>query len=216
MRKDTTVIVEHPNNGGMHRQRAYRNIKAMLYGHGYARPRLYHLVLLDELESTDATRFLSALKALCRKLRDAGIATRWRGCLECDDEKGLHFHVFVLVDATVENPDRYINTTPIEYLSSMLKRRAMRFYLAQPKADMHRVGGVATGKRQNYASLAGDKLDDCIVWISYLAKARSKSDDIRGIYFSSRDSLHPKASDDVTTDALLLHALKHREDACHA
>lgn len=58
------------------------------------------------------------------------------------------------------------------------------------KADMHRVGGTAEGKRQDYASIAGDKLADCQEWLSYLVKARSKPEDIRGIYFSSRDSAH--------------------------
>lgn len=191
MRKDTTAIIERPSNGGMHRQKAFRRIKSMLDEHDYKMPRLYHLVLLDEIDGTDAKRFLSALKALCRKMRGDGIETRWRGCLERDEEKGLHFHVFILTDALVKNPCTYINSTPSNFLSSMLKRRAMRFHLSQPKADMHRVGGVATGKRQNYAYVSKDKRDDCLEWLSYLAKARSKPDDIRGIYFSSRDSRRP-------------------------
>ena len=198
MRKLTTAITERGDNGGMHCTTAYRSVTAMLDGHRYARPRLYHLVLLDDVQSRDASRFLTALKALCRKMRGAGIATRWRACLERDGDKGLHFHVFVLVDATVANPCKYINSTPTEYLSSMLRRRAMKFHLSQPKAPMHRVGGVATGKRKNYASLAGDKMADCLEWVSYLVKARSKPDDVRGIYFSSRDSLQRKATPPCT------------------
>ena len=205
MKRITTDIIER--NGGMHRQTAYRHITAMLDEHGYKRPRLYHLVLMmDEKappetkpreEPHDASQFLKVLKALCRKMRDAGIATRWRACLERDDakqlkSKGLHLHVFILVDATVANPCKYINSTPTEYLSPMLQRRGMKFHLAKPKADMHRVGGVSTGKRKNYASLAGDKLANCLEWVSYLVKARSKPDDIRGIYFSSRDRLQRK------------------------
>lgn len=205
MRKDTTKIIERVSNGGMRRQKAFRRIKGMLDGHGYRDPRLYHLVLLDDIDGTDAKRFLSALKALCRAMRNAGIKTRWRGCLERDDEKGLHFHVFILADGKApENPCAFINTTPTAFLSSMLKRRAMRFHLSQPKADVHRIGGVATGKRRNYAYVSRDKLDDCVEWISYLAKARSKPDDIRGIYFSSRDSVHQKmsgTSDELSADA---------------
>lgn len=189
MRRETTGIIERSSNGGMHSQKAYRRIKAMFSGHGYLRPRLYHLVLLDDIEGGDATRFLSALKALCLKLRQAGITTRWRGCLERDQEKGLHFHVFLLVDATADNPCKYINTTHGNFLRTMMDRRVMKFHLSQPKADIHRVGQVRTGKRKNYASPAGDKLADCLEWVSYLVKARSKPDDIRGIYFSSRDSI---------------------------
>jgi hypothetical protein len=53
---------------------------------------------------------------------------------------------------------------------------------------MHRVGGTLDGKRLNYATLAGEKLNDCIEWISYLVKKRSKPENLKYIYFSSRDS----------------------------
>ena len=216
MRKDTTKIIERASNGGMHRQKAFRQIKTMLTGHGYRDPRLYHLILLDGVACTDARPFLVALKALCRTMRAAGIETRWRGCLERDDKKGLHFHVFILANAFVETPCKYINTSSKGFLRSMLERRGMGFHLAKPKSDMHKVGDVFTGKRRNYAYVSRDKLDDCIEWISYLAKARSKPDDIRGIYFSSRDGLDRKATDGVTTDARLLHAANDLESALHA
>ena len=188
----------------------------MLDDHGYRDPRLYHLILKDGVACTDAKPFLTALKALFRAMRSAGIETRWRGCLELDDEKGLHFHVFILANAFVENPCKFINTKTDGFLRSMLERRGMTFHLAQPKSDMHKVGGVFTGDRRNYAYVSKDKREDCLEWISYLVKGRSKPDDIRGIYFSSRDSLHRKATVIAPVDARLLHALKHCEDACHA
>lgn len=192
-RGETTPVLER--NGGMHRQKQFRRIKAMLTEHGYKQPRLYHLILMDDTETAErqgAARFLKALKVLCLELRQNGIPTRWRACLERDEKKGMHFHVYVLVDAAKQNPCAYINkkTGKEAWLRNMLEKRALRFYLSPPKADMHRVGGTAEGKRKNYASLAGDKLDDCIQWISYLAKARSKPDGVRNIYFSSRDSLY--------------------------
>ena len=210
MRKITTAITERKSNGGMHRTAAYRRVTAMLDGHGYAYPRLYHLVLMDNVESHDASRFLTAIKALCKQLTDFNVSYRWRGCLERDDDKGMHFHVFILTDAAHYNPCSIINTSHgkrVPYkrdakdkrkyrmtLRSMLEKRALKFHLSQPKADMHRVGGIATGKRLNYAYVSRDKLADCLEWVSYLVKARSKPDDIRGIYFSSRDSLRRKAT----------------------
>ena len=180
----------------------------MLEGHGYAYPRLYHLVLMDDMESHDATRFLAAIKALCKQLTDCNVPHRWRGCLERDDDKGLHFHVFILANAAHYNPCSIINThhgkrVPYKQdagdrrkhrmtLRTMLEKRALTFHLSQPKADMHRVGGIATGRRMNYAYVSRDKMADCLEWVSYLVKARSKPDDIRGIYFSSRDSLQRK------------------------
>lgn len=197
-RGETTPVLDR--NGGMHRQKQFRRIKAMLDGHGYKQPRLYHLVLMDQtdaIERAGAERFLTPLKALCLKLRENDIPTRWRACLERDDEKGMHFHVYLLVDALKKNPCRFINTKTGKagWLRNMLEKRALKFHLSPPKADMHRVGGTAQGQRKNYASLAGDKLADCIEWISYLVKARSKPDDIRNIYFSSRDSKHGPRND---------------------
>jgi hypothetical protein len=197
VRRDTTEITER--HGGVHSQRALRRARDLLVGHGFARPRLYHIVLLDHASesATSANRFKGAIKALCRKLRQHGIPVRWRACIERDDEKGLHCHVFMLVDATAANPCAIINTKrqgAQAWLHKMLAVRFMDFHLAQPKADMHRVGGTADGRRKNYATLAGPKLDDCFVWISYLAKQRSKPSDIRTIYFSSRDSMSESAS----------------------
>jgi hypothetical protein len=175
----------------------------MLTEHGYKQPRLYHLVLIDDTETAEkqgAARFLKALKVLCLELRQNDIPTRWRACLERDEEKGLHFHVYVLVDATKQNPCRFINTkTGREgWLRNMLEKQALRFHLSPPKSDMHR---KRNGERKNYATLAGDKLADCTQWISYLVKARSKPDDIRGIYFSSRDSLYAPRIDPTGADS---------------
>jgi hypothetical protein len=197
VRRDTTEITDR--HGGVHSQRALARARAMLTGHGFTRPRLYHIVLLDQASEspTSARRFQGAIKALCRKLRQHGIPARWRACIERDDEKGLHCHVFILVDATAANPCAIINTKrqgAQAWLHQMLAVRFMDFHLAQPKADMHRVGGTFDGRRKNYATLAGHKLDDCLVWVSYLAKQRSKPGDIRTIYFSSRDSKSTPAS----------------------
>jgi hypothetical protein len=190
MQRDTTKITEH--NGGVHSQRALARARSMLVGHGFARPRLYHLILVDHASEspTSVRRYQGAIKALYRKLRQHGILTRWRACIERDDEKGMHCHLFILVDATVHNPCAIINAKrrgKEAWLYQMLAARFMDFHLAQPRACMHRVGGTAGGREKNYATLAGPKLDDCMVWVSYLAKQRSKPSDIRTIYFSSRD-----------------------------
>lgn len=189
MRKETTSIVER--NGGMHSQKAYRQIKAMLMGHGYTAPRLYHLVLMDGAAESalSSQRFQGVIQAICRRLRKVGVPVRWRACLERDNAKGLHVHLFLLVDANATiNPEQVINTKPAGWLQVMFAARFMSFHLSQPKADMHRIGGSIEGKRLNYATLAGCKLADCENWLSYLVKRRSKADDLRVTYFSSRDT----------------------------
>ena len=205
-RKETTPILDR--NGGMHHQEQFARIKAMLRDHGYQKPRLYHLVLMSEIEMTDAKPFLKAVKALCLHLRSFGISTRWRAALERDDEKGLHLHLYLLVDASTHNPCAIINTktsiagpttrtrkgekrkSPPGWMREMFWRHGITVHLSKPKSDIHRVGGTVHGRRQSYAAVTTPaKIADCIEWLSYLAKARSKPEDIRGIYFSSRDSL---------------------------
>lgn len=183
MRKQATKVTEA--NDGMHSQKAFHKAKMMLVNHGFSSPRLYHLILLDHIEATTAHRFQSALKALCRKLSQSGIENQWRACVERDDEKGLHFHVFLLVEARKVNPCSIINTKTDGWLRKMLDSQPMHFHLSPPKARIHRTGD---GHSKNYAAVvAGEKLDDCIEWISYLTKVRSKPVDMSPIYFSSRN-----------------------------
>lgn len=195
MRRVTNGILGR--NGGLHDSRALRRVVSMLDGHEFARPRLYHLVLIDDIaeSSVSVRRFQDAIRALCRMLRGEAIPVRWRAAIERDDEKGLHCHVFFLVDDVgMINPCQIFNAKrhgPQALLAGMLAKRSLDFHLAQPKADMHRVGGTIEGDRMNYATLAGPKLDDCKEWISYLVKRRSKPDDLRTIYLSSRDSKYP-------------------------
>lgn len=202
MRKQTTKVLEKPGNAGKHSQKAWLRAKSLLSDHRFLRPRLYHLILMDDIEWPDAGRFQKVWKAVCRELTRVGIAHEWRACIERDNEKGLHFHVFILVEAMYVNPCSVINTTkstgtkkrgrklaegkyttPPGWLRTLITNKAMTFNLAPPRAAIHL---ARDGKQLNYATLAGPKLDDCIERLSYLVKARSKPLDMRTIYFSSR------------------------------
>jgi len=205
MLRETTAILERTVNGGMHRQKAYRRIKSMLDDHGFTSPRLYHFVLMDNHTEGEpnAKRFLRGLKALCRELHDQGLRYRWRAALELDDEKGLHLHTFMLIENEKANPCSIItpirNTTgkrpeykdgsvgkPWRTIGDIMAAQMLSFYIAKPRDKIHE---TAAGKRLNYATLGNPaRKADCLVWMSYMAKARSKPDHIRGIYFSSRDS----------------------------
>ena len=185
MRKQTTKVLEKPSNGGKHCQKAWRKVSALVVDHGFKDPRLYHLVLKGEKDNQfqSVMPYQKALKAICRKLTLENIKYHWRACAEQDEEKGLHFHVFILAESKYFNSCGVINTTKAAFLTTLLTAHKMKFYLAPPKAAMHR---NHEGKQLNYATLAGAKLDDCIERLSYLVKARSKPLDMRTIYFSSR------------------------------
>jgi len=122
--------------------------------------------------------------------RDNGFRYRWRAALELDEEKGLHLHVFILIENVVANPCAIITsnrkTGKFRTLGDIMDSHLLDFHIAPPRNRMHE---SATGKRLNYATLGSEeKKADCAERLSYLVKARSKPDDIRGIYFSSRDS----------------------------
>lgn len=193
MKKQVTDITER--NGGVHSQKAMRRINAMLLGHDFSNPRLYHIVMTldtDDGQGGELARYQRALKALCLMLTKKHIHYRWRACFERDPEKdlrgkGAHFHLFLLVEAkSRNNPCGTINHHRNWPLSRMMHNHRVSYHIAQPKDDIHR---TAEGKRKNYASLAGAKMADCLEWVSYLVKKRSKPTDTRQIYFSSRDSI---------------------------
>lgn len=186
----------------MHSQKAWRKIRGLFVDYGFKDARLYHLVLKgkEDNQFKSAAPYQKALKAICRKLTLESINYRWRACLEEDEEKGLHFHVFILVEAKYFNPCSVINTTKTAFLTTLLTTHQMKFYLAPPQAAMHR---NHEGKQLNYATLAGPKLDDCIERLSYLVKARSKPLHVRTIYFSSRA---PRRSAPTTPPLLETHS----------
>jgi hypothetical protein len=180
MKKEETIITLA--NEGMHNQKTYRKMKDMLNNNYYVSPRLYHIVMMGSEQSRD---YQAAMKALCFELRRQDIPCQWKGCLEVDDEKGLHFHVFILAEAKHRNPCSILNHNAQHWLDVMMQKRELTFYIAPPANPIHR---TRLGKRVNYATLAGEKLADCLVWISYLVKSRSKMDGFKRTYFGSQPS----------------------------
>jgi hypothetical protein len=65
----------------------------------------------------------------------------------------------------------------------MMQKRGLTYHIAPPHNLIHR---NREGKQLNYATLAREKLADCLVWISYIVKSRSKLDSITHIYSGSR------------------------------
>ena len=180
MRKEETVITLA--NDGMHNQKAYRKMKDMLSNNSYTSPRLYHLVFMRSEHSDD---YQAAMKAVCFELRRNDIPCQWKGCLEVDDTKGLHFHVFVLTESKHRSPCSILNHNSQGWLNVMMQKRGLTFKIAPPQSPIHL---NKKEKKLNYATLAGAKLADCIIWISYLVKRRSKVDSMRNIYSGSKPS----------------------------
>lgn len=182
MEKVKTKITEAKNNGGMHDLKGYKKAKAMIEDHQYKEARLYHLCFLG---ATQVAPYKAAIKALMERLRDHGAPAQYKAALEEDEGKELHMHVFVLVEAAKFNPDHIINRKAGGWMDTMTLKKDITFDINAPRSPIH---NPPERKPYNYASVPKtkkDKIDDCIEWISYLYKNRSKPD-LRQIYFSSR------------------------------
>ena len=180
MREIRTKVTDA--NDGMHRAREFQKAKQMLEKCRYINARLYHLTFIG---SEQVKPYQDAMKALCERLRRNHMPCQWKACIEAEEDKGLHWHVYILVEAKHRNPDHIINRKSTEWLTQMVTKLGLDFYLNPPQNRLH---WDSAGEPKNYATLPKrkpEKLDDCIEWISYLYKARSKFIH-KPIYFSSR------------------------------
>lgn len=181
MKKDGTYITDSVKNGGLHSQVNYRKAKAMLLTHPYVNGRLYHLVLTG---SEDRDDYRWAIDRLCRELRANGMPVMWKAAYERDEKKRFHAHYFLLIESHHKIPCQWIRYRKGEFLESLMAEKKLGFTIAPPGKEVHHY----RGKQQNYAHVpkkASPRLDDAVVWISYLFKARSKTEVEGQIYTSS-------------------------------
>jgi REP element-mobilizing transposase RayT len=181
MKKEETVITLA--NGGMDSQVNYRKCKDMIRNNDYQMPRLYHLVFTG---SSNPQVYLESLNAICEELRRNNIACKWKSAFEVDEAKGLHRHVMLLVESKYAKADYHIRYAEDGWLTLLLKEYGLKFHISQPKNRIHR---TKLGKAQNYAYITktGPKLEDALIWCSYLYKVRSKDKSMKTIYHSSRE-----------------------------
>lgn len=182
MKKIVTKITDA--NGGMHDVAGYQKAKAMIESHEYVQARLYHLCFLG---SNQVKPYRDAINALAERLRDYGAPCQWKAALEDDEERGLHMHVYFLVESHKFNPDHIINRKAEGWLDIMTLKKEITFMINPPRSSIH---NPPDREPLNYATVPKTKrakVADCIEWISYLYKMRSKPD-MRQIYFSSRPS----------------------------
>lgn len=185
--KKLTTKVTAGRNGGIHSARAFHRITSMLLNHDFRSPRLYHLELIDDVFETDKpNRLLKMVKRITRHLQAKDLRYRWRACFEKDEAKSYHLHVFFFVDDGCINPDSIFNSTKTAWLRKTSDKHGIRCVINPPKNSIH---WSKNGNQKNYALTSTiDKFDDCINWLSYLVKSRSKPDSGQ-VYFSSKDSL---------------------------
>jgi hypothetical protein len=182
MKKVKGKVVDAKDNGGFHDLRAYRKAEAMIRDHDYKQARLYHLCFTD---STDKNTYLAVIKSLAEHLRKNNIRCQYKAGLEISKSGNLHMHVFILVEADLNNPDHILNRKPGEWLALLCDRKGIGFYLNHPRSPLHR---GKDGSQRNYATVPKtkpEKVEDCCTWLQYLYKNRDKPK-TGTVYFSSR------------------------------
>ena len=180
----------HLANGGNHSPANYRVHKKMLYPHPYKNGRMFHIVFTG---SEYRLVYRQAVDRLCKKLRTNGMPCRWKACYERDKFKRFHMHLFILIEADEFNPETIIHYRKGHWFTEMLAELGVGFKVAPPQDPMHQVAG----KQVNYAYVpkkACAKLDDCLVWISYLTKVRSKAGVEGQVYTGSTNREGKKSS----------------------
>lgn len=183
---ETTVTLAR---GGMHSAARYRVARKMILENKYKKARLYHFILKG---STNPKAYSKAADGIARLLRDNHIPCSGKGCWEVNQERGLHFHFMVLLDAEHGRADYWLSVAEDGELKTMLKRFGVQVHIAPPQNAMHR---TAAGEMPLYAyvSKSGPKLEDALVRISYLYKKDSKDESMSRIYYSTRDRAKKEA-----------------------
>jgi hypothetical protein len=165
-------------NGGLDSVRALNHARNVLLNHDLKQPVLYHLVLTG---SQSIPVYQATIKSLIRRVRNHGCRLEYFGAYENDEEKGMHAHVFILIETSKKTPFKLLNVNDGEYLHKLADRHGLtrRVHVSKPKHPMH--GG------QFFARPApGEQLENCLAWIGYAFKQRSKDGiPAREKYFNS-------------------------------
>jgi hypothetical protein len=174
-KKMTSAILDA--NGGLNSARARSKARNILLNHDLKQPVIYHLVFTGSQSIAD---YQAIIKALVRRLRNAGCRTEYFGAYENDEEKGIHAHCFFLIETSKKAPIKILNVNNGECLHKLAVKHGLnRVHLAKPQNTMH--------DGQFFARPVGaEKLADCLQRIDYLYKSRSKEGvPSRETYFNS-------------------------------
>jgi hypothetical protein len=176
IRTDQAIITA---NGGLHSQRALETAHGILTRHDLRQPVLFHLVFTGG----QIANYQATVKALVRRLRTYGCRCEYFGAYEAAEDKGgIHAHCFVLIETSKKQPfEAILNVNDGKYLHKLADRHKIdRIHVAKPKNPIH------DGQFFARPVEAGGKLANCLAWVQYIYKNRSKADVARReTYFNS-------------------------------
>ena len=183
-----SLIVDRKGNGGWHKggKRAYRKAVESIYRllPLYREGRLYHICFEGIEEGTSNKTNMAMLHALVQMAGREGIKCEWFGAREkADTTKKDHLHVFMIIDAYGIKVAKLFNQFEDGRVQQFCKAHGVKFGIFNPK-DFLGIHGRNTymalpyqGPGNRQTQLGTDRLEDALVWLSYLGKARSKPAD---------------------------------------
>ena len=154
-------------NEGLHSQRALDTARAIMKHHDLRQPVMYHVVL----SGGEVINYQATIKALVRRLRNYGCRTEFFGAYEvAEDKGGIHAHCFFIIETSKKPPFKIMSIADGDYLTKLAKRNKLQnpIHIAHPKNAMH--GGEFFAR----PVVAGGKLANCLAWVTYIYKNRSK------------------------------------------
>ena len=175
-KKHSNPILDNPDNGGIHSTRRLKSVHTMMTTHGLKNAVVYEFILAGK---ADKGEYQATIKALVRHIRTQCRA-EYVGAYEIGSEKGgLHCHCYIIIETAPQIPRYLLDVTAGHWIARRIARTGMSIKIAPPKAPMH--GGAMFAKMDTPAKLA-----DCIAWVEYHVKGRSK-DGVPGreVYFAS-------------------------------
>jgi hypothetical protein len=175
------------SQGGLHKQEEFRKGVEMIEycAHTFRNPRLFHICFTGaslDIYQLVMTRF-------CRALRSQGVDYRFKAALELDNRKGLHYHVMIVL-GTDQQTHRFITSSnekeKVENESCL--RKAVRHTWEECSFLEYRVNPPQSRKPLAFIQFNQSNMDffnEAVEWMSYIYKARSKSEHGQ-VYFSDR------------------------------
>jgi len=183
------------NHGGLHQQEAFRKgIEMLEYcAHHFRNPRLFHLCFTG----ADLAIYKLVMKRFCRILTMEEIDYRYKAAVEEDSEKGLHFHVMIVLGARDRQTHPFITSInedgKVENVSALRKAiihtwsdcQTLKCRVNPPRS----MSGRTAFLQFNQSNM--EMFHEAAEWMSYIYKSRSKPES-GTVYFSDRFTRRPQ------------------------
>lgn len=197
-----TDVTSGRDNGGIHRQEEFKKAVQMLTtcAHTLPNARLFHVCLTGG--NTPVYQLI--IKRLCRALKSQDVVTKYKACIEHDQTKGEHCHLFIVlssvdqqtarfITATDESKKRMVNdSTLLKVIHHTLTEcPTLRYRVMAPQhPNCNPSADGSPPKRVAFLQFNQTNqafFDNAVEWLSYAYKVRSKAG-IAACYLSDKQN----------------------------